>query len=234
MVEGKEEVEISCSLLEKNEVTIDLGITSGSCIGNFVWEDLNFNGNQDTLEPGINDVLVELYDTSHALIATTKTITGPLGVDGYYIFRHVQPNQYYIKFKTGDSLVLTAANSGITDYMDSDVTEANGSGTTEIFELEIGDTLKNIDAGYGVKVSIGNRVWSDDNLDGIQDAGEAGINDVVVNLYMYNGRYIGSRETDNLMGVPGHYLFEDLDPGQYYLEFEGVCRTKCLPWPNKV
>ena len=64
--------------------------------------------------------------------------------------------------------------------------------------------------------AIGDYVWYDVNLDGIQDDGESGVPDVTVNLYDGMGTFVISTTTD----INGVYHFTDLAPGDYYLEFE--------------
>ena len=63
--------------------------------------------------------------------------------------------------------------------------------------------------------SIGDWVWHDSNVNGIQDAGESGIDGVTVNLY---DSYLGPRASTTTAGN-GHYSFETLPPGDYFLEF---------------
>ena len=53
------------------------------------------------------------------------------------------------------------------------------------------------------------------DADGIQDAGEAGIDGVTVNLYASDGTFIATTITAG----GGLYLFDDLTPGDYYVEF---------------
>ena len=52
-------------------------------------------------------------------------------------------------------------------------------------------------------IEIGNRVWLDDNGNGVQDAGEPGIQGVHVNLYDASGNLVGSATTD----AAGDYYF---------------------------
>ncbi len=66
------------------------------------------------------------------------------------------------------------------------------------------------------KASLGDFVWLDLNSNGIQESGEAGIGGVVVNLYDCNDNSISSTSTD----AGGKYLFDNLVPGDYYVEFE--------------
>lgn len=65
------------------------------------------------------------------------------------------------------------------------------------------------------KASLGDRVWYDDDKDGIQDSDEDGVNEVTVNLYDCLDQFISSTTTDE----DGYYLFENLTPGDYYVEF---------------
>ncbi len=65
------------------------------------------------------------------------------------------------------------------------------------------------------KASLGDRVWYDDDKDGIQDFGEDGVNLVTVNLYNCAAQFISSTTTNS----DGYYLFENLEPGSYFVEF---------------
>lgn len=82
--------------------------------------------------------------------------------------------------------------------------------------------------------SYGDRVWLDTNKDGIQDAGEIGLNGIRVDFYEdgpvggfgdgvrdpSTDRYVGFTVTaNNFAGEPGYYLFPDLDRGDYYAVF---------------
>lgn len=63
--------------------------------------------------------------------------------------------------------------------------------------------------------AIGDYVWHDLNMDGIQDEGEPGVPGVVVNLYDCQDVFIATMMTD----ANGRYLFDELTPGDYYVEF---------------
>ncbi|MBC7233671.1 MAG: DUF11 domain-containing protein [Chloroflexi bacterium] len=63
--------------------------------------------------------------------------------------------------------------------------------------------------------SLGNFVWYDYDLDGIQDIGEPGVPGITVTLYTSLGAVVGVTTTDG----NGLYLFEYLPPGDYYLVF---------------
>ena len=65
-------------------------------------------------------------------------------------------------------------------------------------------------------VAIGDYVWNDMNADGIQDAGEYGIEGVTVELYQCcDDVYVDTTTTD----ANGYYLFDCLKSGDYYVKF---------------
>jgi hypothetical protein len=81
-------------------------------------------------------------------------------------------------------------------------------------------SLLGFDRGPGVEpplAAIGDTVWLDEDRDGIQDAGEPGFPGVTVNLYDCSGPdvLVATTVTD----ANGYYLFSDLLPGYYRVEF---------------
>jgi hypothetical protein len=94
--------------------------------------------------------------------------------------------------------------------------------------LAAGDNYPDLDTGYfSPKASLGNFVWFDLDRDGIQDAGEPGIENVVVTLYNSSGTAIGTTTTNAV----GFYSFWDLDPGTYTVrsasDFGGWQTSRC-------
>ena len=63
---------------------------------------------------------------------------------------------------------------------------------------------------------IGDFVWKDLNGNGMQDAGEPGVEGVIVNLLDCNGGLVTSLTTD----AAGAYLFDQVLPGSYIVEFD--------------
>jgi uncharacterized repeat protein (TIGR01451 family) len=75
-----------------------------------------------------------------------------------------------------------------------------------------------------VPAVIGDQVWLDNNLNGIQDNNEVGLDGVRVELYRDNGDGIPDPNTDILetftvTGNGGFYLFPNQSPDDYFVQF---------------
>lgn len=68
--------------------------------------------------------------------------------------------------------------------------------------------------------AIGDRVWFDDNLDGIQDDGEQGVPNIRVELYDADTQeLLATTFTGEEGSDAGLYRFDDLGPGDYFVRF---------------
>ncbi len=90
----------------------------------------------------------------------------------------------------------------------------------------VGRATKRVDFVASPRLSLGDRVWADLEDDGIQQASEAGIASVKLNLYEdTNGDNLYSQGVDQLLGMTttdanGDYLFSDLFPGKYVVQVD--------------
>jgi len=123
---------------------------------------------------------------------------------------------------TVDESTLPDGYSASVIYQGSDPSKDSNSNPEEVC-LNFQDNIDNtIDFGYCMPAppngaTLGNRVWYDENENGIQDHGENGINNVVVNLYDCGDEFtVLETEATN---SNGNYLFIDLEPGSYFVEF---------------
>jgi hypothetical protein len=210
-------------------------------IGNFVWIDSNGDGIQGAAEAPIPGVKVSLYKNGVKIAETTTATNGEYyftkksqsGVTWLGTGRDtaVLPlTNYDIVFGEGqyangkltvnsDNYFITTANDPSSDLTDSDVTANTVAGGT--YPSILGITTPNkgndysFDAGFYPVGSIGDYVWVDNNGDGVQDAGDTPIKDVVVNLLDGNGVFITTTMTD----ADGKYLFPNLGDGTYIIEF---------------
>jgi hypothetical protein len=196
-------------------LNVDAGFVRAATIGDNVWLDLNGNGIQNANEPGIAGIPVRLFSSDGMLVASTVTsVQEGSSFVGYYNFKGVRPGSYYVQFNIPDIYILSPPNIG-DETMDSDITSANGKGTTDIFTVGPGEIRNTIDAGAYLPATLGDFVWDDLNENGIQDVGEPGIVGVVVQLFASTGQLIASTQTDE----NGFYRFKDLRQRLYYLQF---------------
>jgi len=192
----------------ENDLTWDAGLYLPASLGNYVWNDADADGVQDATEAGINGVTVNLYSSNGTLIATTTTAGG-----GLYLFDNLVPGDYYVDFVPPAGYTVSPQDQGGNDATDSDANTTTGE--TIVTTLVPGENDLTWDAGLYQPASLGNYVWSDADADGVQDATEAGIDGVTVNLYSSTGVLIATTTTAN----GGLYLFDNLVPGDYYVDF---------------
>jgi len=190
--------------------TIDFGFHPTAGLGDFVWEDLNHDGQQNSNEPGIQGVTVTLY-ANGVPVGTTTT-----NASGGYSFTNLTPGlPYSVGFSTPAGYLPTQHNVG-NDVSDSDANVQTGA--TQTVTLSAGEFNPTLDAGFWRPAALGDYVWADENTDGQQDSNEPGVNGVAVTLYL-NGVPISSTTTYTFLGHDGYYTFTHLISGTYSVTF---------------
>ncbi|NJL59037.1 MAG: hypothetical protein HC887_04680, partial [Desulfobacteraceae bacterium] len=195
---------------------IDAGMyipnTLPASLGDYVWYDANADGIQDSSEIGVAGVTVNLYNTAGVVISTTTTNGA-----GYYSFTGLAPGNYSVEFVKPSGYTFTLKTQGGDSAFDSDADTTTGKTASVI--LAAGEHNPKIDAGLFIpsvnSASLGDYVWYDLNKNGIQDVGETGVSGVTVNLLDGTGNIIRTTATDS----SGYYLFNNLTPGTYSVEF---------------
>ena len=117
------------------EVRKNIFVQTSNILGNRVWLDKNKNGRQESYEPGVGGVCVNLYDEAGQLINSTTTDT-----NGYYGF-NVSAAVYSVEFKLPKWLQFTNQNVG-DENADSDADQLSGKA-----DAEVKSTLLYLDAG---------------------------------------------------------------------------------------
>ncbi len=183
--------------------------TPEGTIGDTVWYDNNRNGIREPVEPGLGGVTVTLslagadgVCSDDDTVVATK-VTNP---NGSYLFTGVGVGVYCVRVDD------TTLPGGLTLVSGTDP-----HGPIALMEGE--DYLK-ADFGYAGDQAIGDRVWSDADGDGVQDAGEVGIGGVTLDLLSAgeDGQCgtaddaVVSSTTTNAAGV---YLFTGMGPGAF-------------------
>ncbi|MEI7768827.1 MAG: SdrD B-like domain-containing protein, partial [Chloroflexales bacterium] len=210
----------------ESDTSWDIGLYQPASLGDFVWYDKNANGVQDIGEPGIDGVDVTLrglgadnsaYTADDTTIAITTTATLGGGA-GSYSFTNLPPGNYYIEFGTtpGYSYISPKDAEAATSITNSDANPATRR--TDAFFLAASTSDLSWDMGVYDVATIGDRVWLDTNVDGVQSDGEPGVRGITVTLYLDTSTLVGTTTTDS----NGAYSFTNLQPGSYYLIFSGL------------
>ncbi|MEZ4685358.1 MAG: SdrD B-like domain-containing protein [Bacteroidia bacterium] len=186
---------------------VDAGMYQYVSLGDFVWQDLNANGIQDTGEPGLAGVVMVLLDDQGNVVATDTT-----DQQGAYHFDNLDPGTWQVVVQPPSGYIPSTANAG-TDNQDSDFDQTTH--TSPAVTLSSGQSDNSIDAGFVPGASIGDYVWDDVNRNGVQEGFEGGISGVIVYLQDNLGNILAADTTD----ANGYYLFDELSAGSYTIRF---------------
>ncbi len=142
-----------------------------------------------------------ILGTPDDVVYTTVT-----DVNGYYSFAALQPGLYQI----------TKINPPQYPFSIADADGGNPNSIT--LNLAVDEVRDNQDFEVDPALSsIGDRVWLDENGNGVQDAGEAGIANVTVELFASDGTtLLATTVTDS----NGNYIFAGLLPGNYVVKVD--------------
>jgi len=209
-----------------------IAITPNITIGDRVWQDTNGNGTQDAGEPGISGVAVNLYKVVSGVDTFVSSTT--TDASGNYSFTGLAPDDYRIEVVMPSTRLVPGylqefTTKGGTTENNSTGSAVGANGKTDIIAATglasdgTNDRFTYLYADAGIKIipniSIGDTVWLDANGNGIQDAGELGIENVVVRLYRVVGGVAEATPlATTLTNASGNYLFADLHPGEYQVE----------------
>lgn len=197
----------------------DFGFGPGATIGDRVYRDDDGDGSQAANEPGINNVTVQLYrdndgnrvfSVGDTLVAATVTATVN-GNLGSYQFTGLTPGSYVARVDGADADLPSTNFTG-----DPDAALDGQHGLT----LSAGQDVVFADFGVRPPNVLGDRVWNDEDGDGVQDPTEPGIAGVTVALY---SRPVGSGGAYSLVTTvtteaDGGYSFGNLASAEYLLD----------------
>lgn len=224
-------------------------------LGNQVWNDRDGDGKRDDNEPAIAGAPISLYTDNNsdnlpdgAAIRTTQS-----DAQGHYLFTNLQAGRYIASMPILPGYQQSPNDSSgsyrtTTLYPDNNVDNdnnlvrlvgpngpggvvfthaitlsVNGEPTTDGDDANGNLTFDLAECG---NAGIGDFVWNDLNGNGIQDAGEPGINGVTVTITFPDGR-TATDVTHNYHDVvhnnappyDGFYDFINLGPGTYKITF---------------
>ncbi|QMW02377.1 SdrD B-like domain-containing protein [Spirosoma foliorum] len=103
-------------------------LTPLGSLGDFVWKDNNDNGIQDTNEPGVAGVKLELFTVVGGVRSTSAASTTVTDATGHYSFPNLSEGDYQVRFsEIPVSCTLTPhQNAGTNDAKDSDADPITG------------------------------------------------------------------------------------------------------------
>jgi protocatechuate 3,4-dioxygenase beta subunit len=109
----------------EQDVTWDAGLYQLASVGDYVWDDVNRNGIQDSGEVGLAGVTVTLYSSSGTQVAPAST-----DATGRYSFANLAPGAYYLVFGGKSGYAFSPQNQGSDQGLDSDASPADGKSAT--------------------------------------------------------------------------------------------------------
>ncbi|MGK4000988.1 SdrD B-like domain-containing protein [Sorangium sp. So ce1036] len=174
-------------------------------IGDKVWFDADADGVEGASEPGIANVVLDLFgdaDCDGAADGDPLAATAT-DADGAYRFGELDAGCYVVSI---DDMTLPLGHLLTTGAEPLAVS------------IGAGEDVTDADFGYVTYSSIGDTVWLDSDADGLYEPeiGELGVNGVLVELY-HEGVMLDAVTTGDspYTGQPGFYLFDSLAPGDY-------------------
>ncbi len=210
-------------------VSLSFHDVTGQNVNGYLWEDTNGNGVQDGGEAPIDGVTVELIEDASGTVIGTD-VTGSVNAGEYSIAGATAGVDYRLNFtdvtaSADPNYVPTTFQAGGDITIDSDADQSTFN--SFVFTMPGGDQ-DDMDAGFYVTVEVGDLVWLDDNGNGQDDDGPISLSGGVdVTLYRDDGTgtfnvandFMGNPLPSNPINTTDNYLFDQLAPGNYRVEF---------------
>ncbi len=191
----------------ENDLSWDLGLYELASIWDRVWLDKNANWIQDVWEIWIENVEVQLLNSSSIIVSTGST-----NASWAYLFDNLIPQDYSIKIITPNWYEISPQDSWTDDTIDSDINSTTWK--TQITDLESWENDMTWDAWIYELASIWNYVWLDENANWIQDVSENWIANVEVQLLNISSVIVSTGSTN----ASWAYLFDNLVPQNYFIK----------------
>ena len=187
-------------------VNYDFGEVRGASLHGTVFHDRDNDGVQEQGEEGIEGTRIVLTDNDGNFIAETLT-----DANGDYWFDNLPPGTYKLQQFQPEGFLDGIDTPGNVDGV------PHGEAGNDMFcdiVLDSGDRGDGFNFGEIQGASLHGTVYHDRNNDGVQDAGEEGIEDTRIVLTDADGVFVAETFTDG----NGDYWFDNLPPGTYKIQ----------------
>ncbi len=197
----------------QTDLTWGAGLFQYSSVGDRVWHDLNNDGAQEASEPGVEGVTVTLFYNG---VPVSTTLTDNTG---FFAFVGITPSvPLSVQVALPNGYIFAPQNVAGNETIDSDVDRTTGS--SDSISVPPDTFNRDLDAGIWAPLTLGGQTANDLNNDGTIGAGEQGIANVVMQLYIDsndNGIFDASDQlvstTTTIAG--GYYTFTNLVQENY-------------------
>jgi hypothetical protein len=188
---------------------VDFGYRAAAGFGDFVWDDLDADGIQDSGEAGIAGVRVYLDANGNGSFDSATEPSDLTDAAGAYLIDSLVPGTFTARVDT------TTLPAGLTQTFDA----LGALDHAATFSLSDQQVRTEIDFGYTSQAALGDLVWNDLDGDGLKDAGEPGLDGVNVTLFRALDDTVAGGTTT---AGGGAYSFSGLSPGTYYVVFDPI------------
>ena len=176
----------------ESDQALDFGFTRVGVSG-YIWNDVDRDGVMDFEEPFLNNVEVQLLDSTLSVITNTFS-----DADGFYRFRNYPPATYSVRVVPPPGYNISVNDQGSDDAADA---EFDTIGYTAPMTITSGLHTRYINAGlYPTGCSsnqICGAVFHDYNQDGGRAVLDTGVAGVMVTAYGANGAMVDNTSTDS-------------------------------------
>ena len=121
--------------------SIGAGYYPKAMVSSMVWLDENQNGRKDANESGMQGIVIEAYNSNNEKVGEAVS-----GSDGQYQIDYLMAGNHYFRFIAPNGYAFTTPK--IAEEEGSKVTNANGPGTTNQYELRSGMVKQDVYAGF--------------------------------------------------------------------------------------
>lgn len=192
-------------LADMEKRTVNVGVIYPATVKGTVYMDNDFSGTLSGKEKTVSGFLVTLSDAEGNTVGSDKS-----NVKGVYEITGVPPGDYTLSATAVTGYAFTRTGEG--NVM---LNKTGGEGVSAPFHVDLGVDRTGMDVGMILPGTVEGTVFADRNDNGLQDDGEQGLPGVTVRLMSEEGEAF--RTT---VGEDGHFLFDAVMPGVYYLEYQ--------------